>query len=38
MGQADEGQPVVLVRGLRWTAPEAPAGELIRPPAEDLFR
>jgi coenzyme F420-0:L-glutamate ligase/coenzyme F420-1:gamma-L-glutamate ligase len=38
MGQADEGQPVVLVRGLRWTAPTLPASELIRPPAEDLFR
>jgi coenzyme F420-0:L-glutamate ligase / coenzyme F420-1:gamma-L-glutamate ligase len=38
MGQADEGQPVVLMRGLRWTAPVVPASELVRPPAEDLFR
>jgi len=38
MGQADEARPVVLVRGLRWTAPDAPAAELVRPPAEDLFR
>ncbi|HEX2889311.1 coenzyme F420-0:L-glutamate ligase [Vineibacter terrae] len=38
MGQADEAQPVVLVRGLTWRAPEAPASELVRPPAEDLFR
>jgi coenzyme F420-0:L-glutamate ligase/coenzyme F420-1:gamma-L-glutamate ligase len=38
MGQADEARPVVLVRGLSWTAPEAPAAELVRPPAEDLFR
>ncbi|MBN8909936.1 MAG: coenzyme F420-0:L-glutamate ligase, partial [Rhodospirillales bacterium] len=38
MGQADEGQPVVLVRGLRWSAPVLPASELIRPSAEDLFR
>jgi coenzyme F420-0:L-glutamate ligase/coenzyme F420-1:gamma-L-glutamate ligase len=38
MGQADEARPVVLVRGLKWTAPEAPAAELVRPPAEDLFR
>jgi coenzyme F420-0:L-glutamate ligase/coenzyme F420-1:gamma-L-glutamate ligase len=38
MGQADEGRPVVLMRGLRWSAPVVPASELIRPPAEDLFR
>jgi len=38
MGQADEGQPVILMRGLRWTAPVVPASELIRPPDEDLFR
>ena len=37
-GQADEGQPVVLVRGLRWSAPNAPVAELIRPPEEDLFQ
>jgi coenzyme F420-0:L-glutamate ligase/coenzyme F420-1:gamma-L-glutamate ligase len=38
MGQADEGQPVVLVRGLKWTAPESNAQALVRPAAEDLFR
>jgi len=38
MGQADESQPVVLVRGLTWSAPQTPAVELVRPPAEDLFR
>jgi coenzyme F420-0:L-glutamate ligase/coenzyme F420-1:gamma-L-glutamate ligase len=38
MGQADEARPVVLVRGLRWTAPDAPASELVRPASEDLFR
>lgn len=38
MGQADEGRPVVLVRGLAWSAPPAPAAALIRPAAEDLFR
>ncbi len=38
MGQADEGQPVVLVRGLHWDAPVTPARELARPAAEDLFR
>ncbi len=37
-GQAAEAQPVVLVRGLRWTAPITPAAELVRPPEEDLFR
>ena len=38
MGQAAEGQPVVLVRGLRWTAEESTAQALVRPAAEDLFR
>jgi len=38
MGQADEAQPVVLVRGLSWKAPATAAAELIRPAAEDLFR
>jgi coenzyme F420-0:L-glutamate ligase/coenzyme F420-1:gamma-L-glutamate ligase len=36
-GQAAEARPVVLVRGLGWTAPDNPAAELIRPAAEDLF-
>ena len=38
MGQGDEAQPAVLVRGLSWKAPDLPAAELIRAPAEDLFR
>jgi coenzyme F420-0:L-glutamate ligase/coenzyme F420-1:gamma-L-glutamate ligase len=38
MGQGDEAQPVVLVRGLTWKAPANPASELVRPPTEDLFR
>jgi coenzyme F420-0:L-glutamate ligase / coenzyme F420-1:gamma-L-glutamate ligase len=38
MGQADEASPVVLVRGLRWSAPETTAASLIRPSNEDLFR
>jgi coenzyme F420-0:L-glutamate ligase/coenzyme F420-1:gamma-L-glutamate ligase len=38
MGQGDEAQPVVLVRGLGWTAPANPAHELVRPASEDLFR
>ena len=37
-GQAAEGQPVVIVRGLTWTAPDAPVSELVRPPEEDLFQ
>jgi coenzyme F420-0:L-glutamate ligase / coenzyme F420-1:gamma-L-glutamate ligase len=37
-GQADEGTPIVLMRGLSWTAPEAPAAALVRPPEHDLFR
>jgi coenzyme F420-0:L-glutamate ligase/coenzyme F420-1:gamma-L-glutamate ligase len=38
MGQADEASPVVLIRGLRWSAPESTAASLIRPSNEDLFR
>jgi coenzyme F420-0:L-glutamate ligase/coenzyme F420-1:gamma-L-glutamate ligase len=38
MGQADEAEPVVLIRGLRWSAPESTAASLIRPSNEDLFR
>jgi coenzyme F420-0:L-glutamate ligase/coenzyme F420-1:gamma-L-glutamate ligase len=38
MGQADEALPMVLVRGLHWTAPEADGSALVRPPEHDLFR
>ena len=38
MGQAREGQPAVLVRGLTWDAPDGPASVLARPADEDLFR
>jgi coenzyme F420-0:L-glutamate ligase/coenzyme F420-1:gamma-L-glutamate ligase len=38
MGQADEAVPMVVVRGLGWSAPEAPAAALIRPAEHDLFR
>jgi len=38
MGQADEAVPIALVRGLAWTAPDAPAAALVRPPEHDLFR
>ena len=38
MGQANEATPVVLLRGLRWSAPASTAASLIRPANEDLFR
>ena len=38
MGQGNEAQPAVLVRGLAWTAPDNPAADLVRPAAEDMFR
>ena len=38
MGEAAEGRPAVLVRGLDWTAPERDASALIRPAEQDLFR
>lgn len=37
MGEADEGVPAVLVRGLHWTAAETPARAIIRSKEEDLF-
>jgi coenzyme F420-0:L-glutamate ligase / coenzyme F420-1:gamma-L-glutamate ligase len=38
MGQAAEGQPAVLVRGLKWQDAAIPAAGLVRPGNEDLFR
>jgi coenzyme F420-0:L-glutamate ligase/coenzyme F420-1:gamma-L-glutamate ligase len=38
MGQGDEAQPVVLLRGLAWKAPANPASNLVRPASEDMFR
>lgn len=38
MGEADEGLPVVLVRGYRNPAPERPASALIRSRDRDMFR
>ena len=38
MGQAAEGQPIVLVRGVVVQGRSSPARALIRPAAEDLFR
>lgn len=37
MGQANEGIPVVLVRGMTLDAPPLPARSLVRPAAENLF-
>lgn len=38
MGQADEGQPVVLARGVPYARREGSARELVRPRERDLFR
>ncbi len=37
MGEADEGVPAAVIRGLAWSGVERPAADLIRPVAEDLF-
>ena len=38
MGQADEGIPVVIVRGLDWEASDAGINPVLRPKQMDLFR
>jgi coenzyme F420-0:L-glutamate ligase/coenzyme F420-1:gamma-L-glutamate ligase len=38
MGEASEGTPVVLARGLQWTATERNAAALLRSKDQDLFR
>ena len=38
MGQATEGRPVVIVRGLEATQPAAPATSILRDAREDLFQ
>jgi coenzyme F420-0:L-glutamate ligase/coenzyme F420-1:gamma-L-glutamate ligase len=38
MGQAAEGTPVVLIRGVRWPRRDGNAGEMQRPLDQDLFR
>lgn len=38
MGQGNEGQPVVVAKGLQWQAEPAPVAAMIRPAEEDLFR
>ncbi|NJL92756.1 MAG: coenzyme F420-0:L-glutamate ligase [Anaerolineae bacterium] len=37
-GQADEGQPVVLIRGVAWEPSADSAAQLIRPAEQDLYR
>jgi coenzyme F420-0:L-glutamate ligase / coenzyme F420-1:gamma-L-glutamate ligase len=38
MGEADEGRPAVLARGVTWHGPPLPAAALVRDPGLDLFR
>jgi coenzyme F420-0:L-glutamate ligase/coenzyme F420-1:gamma-L-glutamate ligase len=38
MGQADEGHPIVLARGIRFTRSDEGSQALLRPKSEDLFR
>ncbi len=38
MGEADEGRPAVLVRGVEWREPPVAAAALIRDREQDLFR
>lgn len=38
MGEASEGTPVVIARGLHWTASECNAAALLRSKDQDLFR
>lgn len=37
-GEGAEGVPAVLLRGLKWDTPDAPASALLRPLQEDLFQ
>ncbi|TDU24204.1 coenzyme F420-0 gamma-glutamyl ligase [Panacagrimonas perspica] len=37
-GQADEGRPVVLIRGVRPRSPNGSGRDLVRRPEQDLFR
>jgi coenzyme F420-0:L-glutamate ligase / coenzyme F420-1:gamma-L-glutamate ligase len=38
MGQANEATPIIVVRGLTWSAKPSSAAQLLRDPKEDLFR
>jgi coenzyme F420-0:L-glutamate ligase/coenzyme F420-1:gamma-L-glutamate ligase len=37
MGEADEGQPLVIVRGLNWNESSQTGQDIIRAPEDDLF-
>jgi coenzyme F420-0:L-glutamate ligase/coenzyme F420-1:gamma-L-glutamate ligase len=37
-GEADEGRPLVVLRGLAWTEAPGTAADLLRPREQDLFR
>ncbi|MDH3690240.1 MAG: coenzyme F420-0:L-glutamate ligase [Gammaproteobacteria bacterium] len=38
MGEGDEGNPLVLIRGVTWSEPEVPAAAILRVKEQDLFR
>lgn len=38
LGEAAEGIPAALIRGVRWRSVDRPAADLVRPLGEDLFR
>jgi coenzyme F420-0:L-glutamate ligase / coenzyme F420-1:gamma-L-glutamate ligase len=38
MGQGDEGQPAIHLRGLQWDELAEPASKILRPKETDLFR
>lgn len=38
MGQAGQGLPIILVRGLKLEGPTSPATALVRPKSQDMFR
>lgn len=38
MGEANQSNPVILIQGGRWNAPEVPASHLVRPLEEDVFK
>lgn len=38
MGEANEGTPVAIARGVTWSAPETHAAALLRPKEKDLFQ
>jgi coenzyme F420-0:L-glutamate ligase / coenzyme F420-1:gamma-L-glutamate ligase len=38
MGEANEGTPIVIARGVKWSAPATNAAVLLRPQEKDLFQ